>query len=524
MRHTTSYPPTRAAGCGTGKLVAVLGLLVVLMVLSCVAIFVVPFVVRQQRFNARLEWLDLLLAVGWRLVPLAAVVMVLRIVWRRLGLMESVRADKTIDLYRAIAPALMSGRPVAPAQLGTVIDQPAEALPPAAPRLPDVALLADVLPTMPRGKLAYGVLPGGEQISLTFGAAYHILYGGDTRSGKSNALDSLLVQLHHQHYLHGYNLRVLLGDFKRELLSTWSRSPLVETIETEPKAIAALLVELTRGRDGILDRYKRFEQEGRRRDRVIRNLADYTTVTKQHLPLTFAVVDELNALLTVADKDTKLADALRVVLQLGAGAGVYVASGAQYLSAGVFSRDGSKQFVSRAMFGAPDPVQTRVMFGGGKLDPLAVELIDGRAGRGLIRTAGQARPQPFQALRCDEADILEAVELSSQRKDSDRREGASEVGGSENDELLDSLISAQKMTECDEGRKFTSSTSHAVNTTSATSNFEPEKFYGTKYLLMKGASKSEIIKELWGVTGGRKFSEAAAEFDQIRAALEGGAA
>jgi DNA segregation ATPase FtsK/SpoIIIE-like protein len=142
----------------------------------------------------------------------------------------------------------------------------------------------------------------------------HHRYGGDTRSGKSNALDSLLVQLHHQTHRHGYQVRLLIGDFKR-------------------------------GKDGILERYTRFERYGETHGRVIRNIADFTRASGQHLPLTFMCLDELNALLTVADRDTRLADSLRVVLQLGAGAGVYVASGAHYLSAKVFSRDGSKQWL-----------------------------------------------------------------------------------------------------------------------------------------------------------------------------------
>jgi hypothetical protein len=136
---------------------------------------------------------------------------------------SAVRADKQIDLYRAIAPALaQSARAMPPAQ---IIDaEPPAALPAPAPTLPDVALLSDVLADLPRGRLCYGVTTEGPML-MTFGGAYHILYGGGTRSGKSNALDSLLVQLHHQTHRHGYKMRLLIGDFKRELRATWQRSP-----------------------------------------------------------------------------------------------------------------------------------------------------------------------------------------------------------------------------------------------------------------------------------------------------------
>jgi hypothetical protein len=70
-RHTTPYgTPPRKGGM---QLLVVLGLLLALVVASCAAIFVVPFAIRQRQFDGDLLWLDRLLAVAWRLVPIATV-------------------------------------------------------------------------------------------------------------------------------------------------------------------------------------------------------------------------------------------------------------------------------------------------------------------------------------------------------------------------------------------------------------------------------------------------------------------
>lgn len=482
MRRDIYATPTPRAPKGG---VLLLGLLLGLVLLACMAVPFGFFIARQREFDSRLESLDLALSIGWRIFPFAVAVVLLRIIWRRFGWSSTISAEHQIEYARAIAPALASRPHVsAPAQ---IIDQAPEPAALPAPTLPDVALLGDILPTLPRGKLCYGVLPGGEPLMMTFGQSYHILVSGDTRSGKSNAIDSLLVQLHHQ-VAHGYKLRILCGDFKRELRATWQRSPLVETVETDPKAIAEILDELTRGPDGILDRYSRFERYGEQHGRVVRNIADYVRASGEHLPLTVMALDELNALLTVADKDTRLSEALSVVLQLGAGAGVYIASGAQYLSAKVFAREGSKQFVSRAMFGVPDPILARVMFGAGKFAPETVDLLTGQPGRGLIRTAGHAQPIPFQALRCDEDDILSAVRLITDRQPTMPRVA----------ETVKPDVSASETTE----------TSFTIS---------PEIADIVRRLAREKKPKKETIALIWGAKpgGSDAYKQASAAYDDI---------
>lgn len=358
------------------------------------------------------------------------------------------------------------------------------ALADAALTLPDNVALAGVLSDLPSGQLAYGVLPDGKPLALPLAAGYHILAHGDTRSGKTNFLDGLLVQLHHK--AAHYPLHIVAGDFKRELAATWNRSRLVRAVETNPQSIAELIEEATRGPDGILNRYAQFERIGAAQGRIVRNMADYVKVMGRPLPLTFLVIDELNAVLEAADRKSNLGSALKIALQTGAGAGVYIAGGAQYLSSATFGRDGSKQFVTRCHFGAFDSMAIRVMFGE-KLDAAIRPLLTGQAGRGLIRTAGQTQAAPFQALRCDEDDILGAIRLLT--------DDAPTI------EIPETLKQVGNASETPE-------TSFTIT---------PEIVQIVKRLHAEKRGKKEVVALIWGAKpgGSDSYKQASAAYDQI---------
>jgi DNA segregation ATPase FtsK/SpoIIIE-like protein len=241
-------------------------------------------------------------------------------------------------------------------------------------------------------------------------AGFHSLGHGDTRTGKTNWIDGLIVQLHHK--ASSFPVRILAGDFKRELAATWQRSRLIEGIETDPQAIAEIIDEMVHGADGILERYDLFGHAADERNTIIRNLGDYRRATGDtSMGVTFLVVDELNAVLEAADKKSSLSSSLKQALQTGAGAGVYILGGAQYLTSKVFGREGSKQFVTRAHFGRADGHAIRMMFGQA-IDDQARELLTGQPGRGLIRTVQQQQATAFQALRCTDEDILGVLNLT----------------------------------------------------------------------------------------------------------------
>lgn len=367
--------------------------------------------------------------------------------------------------------------------------------------LPDMALLADQLAILPRGKLAYGILPGGQPLMLPLAAGYHILAHGDTRSGKTNFIDGMMVQLHHQRQ--HYTLRIIAGDFKRELAATWRRSPLVESVETDPSAIAEMLEELVSGPDGILARYSRFERLGEQTGRIIRNIGDYARATGEHPQLTFMVLDEINAVLEACDRKDNLAGALKQALQTGAGAGCYILGGAQYLSSTVFRRDGSRQFTTRTHFGSYDQAAIRMMFSRG-LDDEARELVTGQPGRGLIKTVQQAEPTPFQALRCDEADILSAIDLVRTGITSPTEQAAAADSQAREAELTAAPNSASESPRID------------MNTSSLESNY-PDLGAIIERLRGDGKGKNAIIKLVWGVSpgGSKAYQSACALYERI---------
>lgn len=356
--------------------------------------------------------------------------------------------------------------------------------------LPEVVRLSDMLPTVPSGHLAYGMLTSGELLTLPLADGYHALFHGDTRSGKTNAIDSVIVQLHHQ----PVPVRLVLGDFKRELAATWRRSPKVEAVETEPQHIAEMLEEMVHGDDGILQRYSLFERVASESGRVIRNLGEYHQVTRTTLRQTFVVVDELNAVIAAAGSDKTLERSLQVALQTGAGAGCYILSGAQYLDAKTFGRSGSKQFVTRAHFGAYDQTAQRMIFNGAAVEDEQKNLLDGGKGRGLIKVVGQSVPVAFQALRCDEGDIIEAI-----------GDGARGVPG--RCEITDDAPTVAPW--------------HPSRTASAPRvpgcGYTPEQADIVRRLRDKGKGKAETIETVFGLTkgGNEKYKQVSGWYDQI---------
>jgi DNA segregation ATPase FtsK/SpoIIIE-like protein len=317
-----------------------------------------------------------------------------------------IRMPETVQITETNNPTYaprLSGASALPApDQPAIIDQRAH--------LPDVIDLGTILGKVQTSHLAYGVLPGGDLLTLPMAAGFHSLFHGDTRSGKSNSIDGLLVQLHHK--AGRYPLRIVAGDFKRELAATWRRSPLITSIETDPQAIADVIDELVNGEDGILARYDCFGRAADRTGAIVRNLGEYRKATGDtSMGFVFLVVDELNAVLEAADKKSNLESSLKQALQTGAGAGVFILGGAQYLTSRTLGREGSRQFVTRAHFGQADSTALRMMFGA-TIDDQAKELLTGQPGRGLIRTVQQQHPTPFQALRCADDDILNVLQLT----------------------------------------------------------------------------------------------------------------
>ena len=317
-------------------------------------------------------------------------------------------ADEVRITVTSSATARSAELPVASAPITAELPAP---LPLA---LPENIGLQDVLYRVSPHHLAYGVLANGDILEMPLAGSYHGLRAGDTRTGKSNAIDSEICQLHYM-AAHGTPLRLYAADYKRELKATWDRSPLfVGGIETDAQGVIDILDYLVNGSDGILQRQDTFAQVGAEQNRIIRNIGDYERITNKRMAISVLFVDEINALLeSSSGKQTgELESLLKIALQTGAASGVYIQGGAQYLSSAVMGRDASKQFVNRQYFGQWDTTAINMLFGSVKtIDETSKLLITGGKGRGLARTVTSHGVQPFQSLRCDEQDILHAIQI-----------------------------------------------------------------------------------------------------------------
>ncbi len=236
------------------------------------------------------------------------------------------------------------GGPAAPAML--IASEPAPA---GEERLPDLVHLRDIAHSVRPGYFAYGMLSGGQLVQKPITSAYHTLLHGETRSGKTTSIHSLVVQAHVLARV--TDVRLYMTDVKRELGAAWGRSPILAApAQNDAASAGQLITELVRGADGVLARYREFERLAQAQGVICASMRDYERHhpegTRQRPALVFVVVDELNALLETARKADELHRSLTILLQTGAAAGYYVIAGAQYLNAKVLGRDATQQFVS----------------------------------------------------------------------------------------------------------------------------------------------------------------------------------
>ncbi len=263
------------------------------------------------------------------------------------------------------------------------------------------------------GVILQGAGPGGNVIRAPIGQAYHSLRQGDTGTGKTTSLNAELVQIHKMAVADPRGYELYAGDFKGEFQATWGTSPLfIGGINTEPESIAAMLEE---NMEEIHDRYRMFADVAEQSKTLCRNAAEYEKITGQSLPYRLVYLDEINVLLggTIPRQVRARVDAaLKRGLQLGRGARVFYECGAQYMTADLFDREGSKQFVTRFYFGSWDHTAINMVFMG-KIDQEWVArykpAIDGRPGRGIYAGPGQP-PIPIQGPFVTAGEIIDSIE------------------------------------------------------------------------------------------------------------------
>lgn len=390
---------------------------------------------------------------------------------------------------------------------------------------PDVAILPPGSVTIggsddgAPGVLFQGAGPGGATISAPVGQAYHCLRQGDTGTGKTTNINSELVQIHRFVAQDPRGYELYAGDFKGEFRATWGNSPLfIGGINTQPQEIADMLEENMRE---INDRYKTFADAADEGKTLVRNATEYEELTGIRMPYRLVYLDEINVLLggTINRQIKQRIDAaLKRGLQLGRGARVFYECGAQYMTADLFDREGSKQFVTRFYFGSWDHTAISMVFMG-KIDQEWVArykpAIDGRPGRGIYSGPGQP-PVPIQGVMVSTADIIDSIEqvrMQNAMSSGMRPERAESVfthaGGTTPDPGVAKTVSS--------GPNRESEVSH--DTTELLQNAAVRQYLAlrVKALRAEGKSKKEVIAVVFGARPGRTkaYEAASAFYDEV---------
>lgn len=299
----------------------------------------------------------------------------------------------------------------------TVSIQPLDVSPPS-PTLPSNISLRTIMGRIPRDHLAYGILTDGEILAQNIFQPRHDLAVGDNGSGKTEHFHMKLAQLHYL-VAQGHKIQLFATDYKRELRGVWGRSPLLAgRVGIDTNDAIEILNHFVNGPDGIKERMDLFERTGVAHNRIIRNAEEYYQVTGERLAIKIFALDEINTLLRDAAGKSKdgrergalVESLLKDVLQLGRASWHALHAGAQYITAEVFDREGTKQFINRVVFGTWDTIAINMMFAGLEIVPSVKGLVTGQPGRGIIKSVNHSAPVAIQSFRCDEATILDAIE------------------------------------------------------------------------------------------------------------------
>ncbi|MSU76248.1 DNA translocase FtsK [Patescibacteria group bacterium] len=198
--------------------------------------------------------------------------------------------------------------------------------------------------------LALGLDVSGNATITDLASMPHLLIAGQTGSGKSVAINGILMSLLYTHS--PKHLRLLLIDPKRVELANYNGIPhlLAPVIVDPPKVINALkwvVSEMER-------RYKLFQDDG------ARNIIEYNrSHKKDELPYLVIVVDELADLMQVAGKAVE--GTITRIAQLARATGIHLIIATQRPSVNVITGVIKANFPSRVAFNVSSAVDSRTI-------------------------------------------------------------------------------------------------------------------------------------------------------------------
>ncbi len=262
-------------------------------------------------------------------------------------------------------------------------------------------LLGDVLDSVSGGPLMLGIGKDveGNAISADLARMPHLLIGGTTGSGKSVAINAMLISILMR--ATPDEVRLILIDPKRVELSVYNGIPhLYVPVVTNPKEASSVLAWATIEMDRRLKVFERAEA----RDIGVYNgkvrsgeLEDET----ETMPYIVVVIDELSDLMMVAGKEVE--GSITRIAQLARAAGIHLIVATQRPSSNVVTGMIKANIVNRFAFKVATGLESRVI-----LDQNGAERLIG-LGDLLFLDSGGGRPKRIQGCYVSDKEISDVV-------------------------------------------------------------------------------------------------------------------
>ncbi len=256
--------------------------------------------------------------------------------------------------------------------------------------------------------LALGKDTGGAPLVTDLAQMPHLLIAGETGSGKSVCINSLILSLVYRTL--PKDVRLLLVDPKRVELSIYNGLPhLADKVVVDPKDAARRLQRVVQHME---ERYKLLALAG------ARNLQSYNRrialeppsedelmqgAYRGPLPMLVVVIDELADLMSTAQSDVE--NAIQRLAQMARAVGIHLIVATQRPSVDVLTGVIKANFPSRISFRVASKVDSRTI-----LDMNGAEALLGR-GDMLFVPPGSSRPIRIHGCNVTEVEIRRVVEF-----------------------------------------------------------------------------------------------------------------
>lgn len=292
-------------------------------------------------------------------------------------------------------------------------------------------LHADRVLEVPLGRDVSGIVRVADLAQMP-----HLLIAGSTGSGKSVAINGIIVSL----LMHAkpHEVKLMMIDPKMVELNVYNGIPhLLTPVVTNPKKAAQALQKVVQEME---QRYEKFAESG------VRNLSGYNEMVIQMnledggnrplLPLIVVVVDELADLMMVASHEVE--DAIIRLAQMARAAGIHMILATQRPSVDVITGIIKANVPSRIAFAVSSGTDSRTI-----IDMNGAEKLLGR-GDMLFLPMGENKPIRIQGAFISDQEVERVVQFVKAQQDANYQENmmpteeaAAETTASVQDELFE---------------------------------------------------------------------------------------